>query len=45
LIPRSAHGTNPASANLAGFRVIPVEVINGRVDMTDFRLKVEKHKD
>lgn len=26
LIPKSAHGTNPASANLAGMKVIPVEV-------------------
>jgi len=40
LIPRSAHGTNPASAILAGFKVIPVEVNNGRVDMIDFKAKV-----
>ena len=26
LIPKSAHGTNPASANLAGMKVIAVEV-------------------
>ena len=26
LIPKSAHGTNPASANLAGMKVLPVEV-------------------
>jgi glycine dehydrogenase len=45
LIPRSAHGTNPASAILAGMKVIPVEVSNGRVDMADFRAKAEKYKD
>ncbi|MEO6846192.1 MAG: aminomethyl-transferring glycine dehydrogenase [Chthoniobacterales bacterium] len=44
LIPTSAHGTNPASAVMAGFRVIPVACDgNGNIDLTDFRAKVEKH--
>lgn len=43
LIPRSAHGTNPASAVLAGMKVVVVETNNGSVDMDDFRAKAEKH--
>ncbi|MEO8204633.1 MAG: aminomethyl-transferring glycine dehydrogenase [Chthoniobacterales bacterium] len=44
LIPTSAHGTNPASAVMAGFEVVPVSCDeNGNIDMTDFRAKVEKH--
>lgn len=43
LIPRSAHGTNPASAVLAGLKVVVVETINGQVDMADFKAKAEKH--
>jgi glycine dehydrogenase len=45
LIPKSAHGTNPASAILAGFKVIVVEVDDGRVDMKDFHEKALKYKD
>lgn len=45
LIPKSAHGTNPASAILAGMKVIVIEVENGQVDMKDLREKVEKYKD
>jgi glycine dehydrogenase len=44
LIPKSAHGTNPASAHLAGMKVIPIEVEHGKIDMTDFKKKVEVNK-
>ena len=44
LIPKSAHGTNPASAHLAGMKVLPVEVENGKVNLQDFKIKAEKHK-
>ena len=44
LIPSSAHGTNPASAALAGMRVVIVECdALGNIDMTDLRAKVERH--
>ncbi|HET8709925.1 MAG TPA: aminomethyl-transferring glycine dehydrogenase, partial [Spongiibacteraceae bacterium] len=45
LIPSSAHGTNPASAALAGLKVIIVDCDdNGNVDIDDLRAKAEKHK-
>lgn len=44
MIPKSAHGTNPASANLAGMKVIPVEVDDGKIDLKDFKIKAEKYK-
>jgi len=41
LIPDSAHGTNPASANLAGFETITVKSnARGLVDLDDFRAKL-----
>ena len=44
LIPSSAHGTNPASATLAGMRVVIVECDGlGNIDMADLRTKVEHH--
>jgi glycine dehydrogenase len=44
LIPASAHGTNPASAVLAGFSVVPVAVASdGTIDLADLRAKAEKH--
>jgi glycine dehydrogenase len=44
LIPSSAHGTNPASAALAGMRVVIVECDDlGNVDMADLRTKAERH--
>lgn len=44
LIPLSAHGTNPASAQMAGMRVVPVAVSNdGAVDMDDLHKKVETY--
>ena len=44
LIPTSAHGTNPASAQMAGMKVVPVKALeNGDIDMDDFRAKAEQH--
>jgi glycine dehydrogenase len=42
LIPSSAHGTNPASAHLAGYRVVVVACdSDGNVDLADLRAKVD----
>ena len=44
LIPTSAHGTNPASAQMAGMKVVVVGVApNGDIDVADFRAKAEVH--
>ena len=44
VIPESAHGTNPASAVLAGMKVVVVKNLeNGEFDMDDLKAKVEKH--
>ncbi|MGL4811529.1 MAG: aminomethyl-transferring glycine dehydrogenase [Beijerinckiaceae bacterium] len=44
LIPISAHGTNPASAQMAGMKVVVVNSApNGDVDLADFRAKAEAH--
>lgn len=46
LIPVSAHGTNPASAAMAGFRVVPVACdASGNVDLADLRAKAAAHAD
>jgi len=46
LIPLSAHGTNPASAQMAGMKVVPIKCsADGAVDMSDIRAKIEAHKD
>ncbi len=46
LIPMSAHGTNPASAQMVGWKVVPVKsAANGDIDLNDFRAKAEQHKD
>ncbi len=46
LIPSSAHGTNPASAIMAGLRVVVVACDrDGNVDVDDLKEKSEKHKD
>ncbi|NVO27667.1 aminomethyl-transferring glycine dehydrogenase [Donghicola sp. C2-DW-16] len=43
LIPTSAHGTNPASAQMCGMKVVPVKALeNGDIDLEDFRAKAEK---
>jgi len=45
LIPTSAHGTNPASAVMAGLKVVAVACdARGNVDVADLRLKAEAHK-
>jgi glycine dehydrogenase len=45
LIPSSAHGTNPASAVMAGFKVVVVQCdANGNIDLTDLQAKVSAHK-
>ncbi len=44
LIPTSAHGTNPASAQMVGMKVVVVGVTaRGDIDMADFRAKAEAH--
>ena len=44
LIPSSAHGTNPASAQMVGMTVVVTACdINGNVDMEDLKAKCEKH--
>lgn len=47
LIPVSAHGTNPASAAMAGMRVIPIrcDLKTGDLDIKDLEAKAEIHKD
>jgi glycine dehydrogenase len=46
LIPASAHGTNPASAAMAGMRVVVVATApNGNVDITDLRRKAAEQRD
>jgi glycine dehydrogenase len=46
LIPSSAHGTNPASAVIAGFEVVVVACdANGNVDVTDLKAKADQYKD
>ena len=46
LIPTSAHGTNPASATMAGLRVIPVECdSSGNIDLGDLELKIQTHRE
>src|SRR5947199_8039720 len=45
LIPTSAHGTNPASAVMAGLRVVAVACDKeGNIDVADLRAKAETHK-
>ena len=45
LIPASAHGTNPASAVMAGFQVVVVGCdATGNIDVDDLRAKSEQHK-
>jgi glycine dehydrogenase len=46
LIPTSAHGTNPASAVLAGMKVVTVACDSeGNIDLDDLRTKAAEHKD
>src|SRR5437764_2393875 len=44
LIPQSAHGTNPASAAMAGFKIVVVKTDeNGNVDVADLEAKADAH--
>jgi glycine dehydrogenase len=46
LIPSSAHGTNPASATMAGLKVVVVACdSNGNVDLADLRARAAQHRD
>src|SRR2546421_381387 len=45
LIPTSAHGTNPASAVMAGLTVVPVQTdARGTIDLADLRAKAAQHE-
>jgi glycine dehydrogenase len=45
LIPRSAHGTNPASAAMAGMKVVVVECDrDGNIDIADLKAKAHEHE-
>jgi glycine dehydrogenase len=44
LIPTSAHGTNPASAVMAGFKVVAIACLkDGDIDLADLRAKADEH--
>jgi len=46
LIPASAHGTNPASAVMAGMKIVVVKTTEeGNIDVEDLQTKAEQHKD
>src|SRR5207249_10708913 len=46
LIPQSAHGTNPASASMAGLSVVVVACdARGNIDLCDLRAKAESHRE
>ena len=46
LIPQSAHGTNPATASMAGMRVVVTACdARGNVDIADLKAKAEEHKE
>ena len=46
LIPKSAHGTNPASAQMVGLKVVPVECDDeGNIDLDDLKEKASTHSD
>ena len=46
LIPASAHGTNPASAQMAGFEIVVVECAeNGDIDIEDLKLKLQQYSE
>ncbi|UWP97111.1 aminomethyl-transferring glycine dehydrogenase (plasmid) [Aliiroseovarius crassostreae] len=46
LIPTSAHGTNPATAQMVGYKVVPVKADeNGNIDVVDFKAKAAEHSE
>ena len=44
LIPRSAHGTNPASAHIAGLQVVPIDVDGGKINVDHLKKTAEEYK-
>ena len=44
LIPRSAHGTNPASAHISGLQVVPIDVDGGKIDLKHLKKTAEEYK-
>ena len=46
MIPLSAHGTNPASAQMAGMKVVPINVDeDGSISMDDLTKKAKQYAD
>jgi glycine dehydrogenase len=45
LIPASAHGTNPASASMAGMEIVGIACDDGDIDLADLKAKVTEHRD
>ena len=45
LIPASAHGTNPASASMAGMEIVGIACDDGDIDLADLKAKVAEHRD
>src|SRR3989440_9552148 len=46
LIPESAHGTNPASAVIAGFNVVPIKTdAQGSIDLADLKSRAQQHRE
>ncbi|MEE3001985.1 MAG: aminomethyl-transferring glycine dehydrogenase [Planctomycetota bacterium] len=45
LIPTSAHGTNPASAIVAGYEVVPINCSDGDIELEDLEAKVKAYSD
>ncbi|WP_424944878.1 aminomethyl-transferring glycine dehydrogenase [Aliiroseovarius crassostreae] len=46
LIPTSAHGTNPATAQMVGYKVVPVKADeSGNIDVADFKAKAAEHSE
>jgi len=45
IIPMSAHGTNPASAIVAGFQVVPVACDTGDISIEDLKAKIQANRD
>ena len=43
LIPTSAHGTNPASAIMTGYKVVPIQCVDGELSKEDLKNQLEKH--
>jgi glycine dehydrogenase len=45
LIPASAHGTNPASASMAGMEIVGIACDDGDIDLADLKAKVAEYRD